>query len=148
VVLDSPCTFHEGGTHTVRGHFARLTTRSDPEATGTGHLHGATTTTAATTDVDVGATRAIEGTARTNVRSSSSTPSHRSLCVGRSSPSPSSGLITGFTSQILARTRWLSSPSLREPYSLKPSLSHLILHGKPNASHVCARINLHTHDRQ
>jgi hypothetical protein len=27
-------------------------------------------------------------------------------------------------------------------------LSHLILQGKPNASHMCARINLHTHDRQ
>jgi hypothetical protein len=27
-------------------------------------------------------------------------------------------------------------------------VSHLILQGKPNASHVCARINLHTHDRQ
>jgi hypothetical protein len=26
--------------------------------------------------------------------------------------------------------------------------SHPILQGKPNASHVCARINLHTHDRQ
>jgi hypothetical protein len=27
-------------------------------------------------------------------------------------------------------------------------LSHPILQGKPNASHMCARINLHTHDRQ
>jgi hypothetical protein len=27
-------------------------------------------------------------------------------------------------------------------------LSHPILQGKPNASHVCARIILHTHDRQ
>jgi predicted aspartyl protease len=27
-------------------------------------------------------------------------------------------------------------------------MSHPILQGKPNASHVCARINLHTHDRQ
>jgi hypothetical protein len=30
----------------------------------------------------------------------------------------------------------------------KAYLSHPILQGKPNASHVCARINLHTHDRQ
>jgi hypothetical protein len=28
------------------------------------------------------------------------------------------------------------------------AVSHPILQGKPNASHVCARINLHTHDRQ
>jgi hypothetical protein len=27
-------------------------------------------------------------------------------------------------------------------------MSHLILQGKPNASHMCARIKLHTHDRQ
>jgi hypothetical protein len=27
-------------------------------------------------------------------------------------------------------------------------LSHLILRGKPNASHMCARIRLHTYDRQ
>jgi hypothetical protein len=27
-------------------------------------------------------------------------------------------------------------------------LSHPILQGKPNASHMCARIKLHTHDRQ
>jgi hypothetical protein len=27
-------------------------------------------------------------------------------------------------------------------------MSHPILQGKPNASHVCARIILHTHDRQ
>jgi hypothetical protein len=27
-------------------------------------------------------------------------------------------------------------------------VSHPILQGKPNASHMCARINLHTHDRQ
>jgi hypothetical protein len=31
---------------------------------------------------------------------------------------------------------------------LSPAVSHPILQGKPNASHVCARINLHTHDRQ
>jgi hypothetical protein len=30
----------------------------------------------------------------------------------------------------------------------KSPLSHPILQGKPNASHMCARINLHTHDRQ
>jgi hypothetical protein len=28
------------------------------------------------------------------------------------------------------------------------AVSHPILQGKPNASHMCARINLHTHDRQ
>jgi hypothetical protein len=28
------------------------------------------------------------------------------------------------------------------------TVSHPILPGKPNASHMCARINLHTHDRQ
>jgi hypothetical protein len=41
--------------------------------------------------------------------------------------------------------------SLRTPSRQSPShgpLSHLILQGKPNASHVCAKINLHTHDRQ
>jgi hypothetical protein len=27
-------------------------------------------------------------------------------------------------------------------------VSHLILQGKPNASYMCARIKLHTHDRQ
>jgi hypothetical protein len=27
-------------------------------------------------------------------------------------------------------------------------VSHPILQGKPNASHMCSRINLHTHDRQ
>jgi hypothetical protein len=27
-------------------------------------------------------------------------------------------------------------------------VSHPILQGKPNASHVCTKINLHTHDRQ
>jgi hypothetical protein len=31
---------------------------------------------------------------------------------------------------------------------LRPLLSHPILQGKPNASHMCARIILHTHDRQ
>jgi hypothetical protein len=31
---------------------------------------------------------------------------------------------------------------------LKSFMSHPILQGKPNASHMCARINLHTHDRQ
>jgi hypothetical protein len=37
------------------------------------------------------------------------------------------------------------------PASLGPTatrVSHPILQGKPNASHVCARIILHTHDRQ
>jgi hypothetical protein len=58
---------------------------------------------------------------KTTARLSSSTPSHHSLCVGRSSPSPSPGLITGFISQTLARTRWSSSPSSRAPCSLKPS---------------------------
>jgi hypothetical protein len=27
-------------------------------------------------------------------------------------------------------------------------VSHPILQGKPNASYMCARVNLHTHDRQ
>jgi hypothetical protein len=39
----------------------------------------------------------------------------------------------------------ISIPFL-ESFDLSP-LSHLILQGKPNASHMCARINLHTHDR-
>jgi hypothetical protein len=38
------------------GHSARPTTQSDPEATGTGHPHVATTTAATTTGVDVGTT--------------------------------------------------------------------------------------------
>jgi hypothetical protein len=56
-VLDGPCTFHEGGTHTVREcqQFKRaLCAPEDPkrlEATEIGHPHIATSTTAATTDV-------------------------------------------------------------------------------------------------
>jgi hypothetical protein len=56
-VLDSPYTFHEGArtqfsnANGSSGCSARPTTRSDLETTGTGHLHGATTTTTATTDV-------------------------------------------------------------------------------------------------
>jgi hypothetical protein len=58
-VLDGPCTFHEGGNHTVRECqqfkrvFPRPRTPSDLEATETGHPCVATTTTAATTDVAV-----------------------------------------------------------------------------------------------
>jgi hypothetical protein len=41
------------------------------------------------------------------------------------------------------------SDHMRESNPLRRSLvSHPILQAKPNASHVCARINLHTHDRQ
>jgi hypothetical protein len=39
-------------------------------------------------------------------------------------------------------------PAKHRPVVGRRSLSHPILQGKPNASHVCARINLHTHDRQ
>jgi hypothetical protein len=40
--------------------------------------------------------------------------------------------------------------SIREVFIVMKMLdvSHPILQGKPNASHMCARINLHTHDRQ
>jgi hypothetical protein len=34
------------------------------------------------------------------------------------------------------------------PVGWPRQVSHPILQGKPNASHMCARINLHTHDRQ
>jgi hypothetical protein len=39
-------------------------------------------------------------------------------------------------------------PTSREHDVLPVRVSHPILQGKPNASHVCARIILHTHDRQ
>jgi hypothetical protein len=64
-VLDNPCTFHEGGTHTVRECHqfkrgsARPRTPSDLEAMEIGHPHVATTTTAATTDVAVRTTIAV-----------------------------------------------------------------------------------------
>jgi hypothetical protein len=43
---------------------------------------------------------------------------------------------------------WSSCGDCRRPADDGCPLSHPILQGKPNASHVCARINLHTHDRQ
>jgi hypothetical protein len=58
-VLDSPCTFHKGGTHTVREcqQFKRaFRTPEDPkrpEVMGTGHRRVATTT-ATTTNADAG----------------------------------------------------------------------------------------------
>jgi hypothetical protein len=57
VVLDSPCTFHEGvptqfaSATSSRGCSTRPKTRSNPEVTGTGHPRIATTTTAETTNV-------------------------------------------------------------------------------------------------
>jgi hypothetical protein len=62
VVLDKPCTFHEGAltqlvsASSSRGCSARPKTRSDPEVMGTGHPRVVTTTTAATTDVAAGTT--------------------------------------------------------------------------------------------
>jgi hypothetical protein len=64
-VPDSPCTLHEGAltrsasANSSRGHSARLMTRSDPEAMGTGHPHVATTKTAATIDLAMGTTIAV-----------------------------------------------------------------------------------------
>jgi hypothetical protein len=55
--------------------------------------------------------------------SSSSTPSHHSRCVGRSSPLPFPELITGSTSRTPGHTCWLSSPTSRAPCSVKPSLT-------------------------
>jgi hypothetical protein len=172
-VLDSPCTFHEGGTHTVREsqQFKRafrmpedpkqprsdgdrpssrrynnnrrddrrgrqdndrrddrrrdshqLEDRRDerdlPPLPEIGNPNGPFQQAKRSINMIIGGLKSSTSRRRYRkdaiMRSSSSTPSHRSLCVGRSSPSPSPGPITGFTSQILASTRWSSSPSSRE----------------------------------
>jgi phosphotransacetylase len=46
---------------------------------------------------------------------------------------------------VLEESEMITAEIQRE---LEENLSHPILQGKPNASHMCARINLHTHDRQ
>jgi hypothetical protein len=63
-VLDSPCTFHEGGTHTIREcqQFKRVFRVPEdpkrPRSDDIGHPHVATATTAAMTDVDAKTTSA------------------------------------------------------------------------------------------
>jgi hypothetical protein len=89
---------------------------------------------------------------------------------GRSTVDPCAGCTARSTAHVRVRDCWIQDPRCgfgdfdKEPQGfhglacrsfhlirilrIGPELSHPILQGKPNASHVCARIILHTHDRQ
>jgi hypothetical protein len=86
VVLDSPCTFHEGGTHTVcechqlKRVFRTTDDPKRPRSDGAGHPHVATTTTSATTDVAAGTTIAVT---TGDVASSRKTDTMSATCLPR-----------------------------------------------------------------
>jgi hypothetical protein len=89
VVLDSPCTFHEGAptafasANSSRGRFARPKIRSDPETTVTSHSRVATTTTVGTTDVATETT--ITVTISDMIISSRMTSATSAICLPRRS---------------------------------------------------------------